>query len=197
MTSNSIRKPTRRARKNRVPRVSREDARRRRHEEWERAKAQSVANSNAVLSACLGLLRSAVSNGALKGRGDWTNRYGTREEFLLFVAAPDSLAWQQCLQSEDRRVRPWFHLSFEERRADMVAHCNHNYLLCSTQIAQHDGSGWYVIHRPDPRLTQVTPLFGELDALLGAIPPLPPDALREGRAVLRKAEEHFEQLLFV
>jgi hypothetical protein len=72
-------------------RVTREEARRRRQEEWEAAKARSIEVGSAVLGNCLALLRAAVLRGALKGRGHWKNRYGRREEFIVFVPAQESL----------------------------------------------------------------------------------------------------------
>jgi hypothetical protein len=86
-------------------------------------------------------------------------------------------------------------MSFEERQGEMVRHCFHNYMLCPTQISRQDGSGWYIINRPDSSLLKLMPLFDELNAFLESIPLLGAYALRAGRAALRKAEASFDELL--
>jgi hypothetical protein len=143
-------------------RISREEARRRRREEWERAKAHSVEISTAVLAGCLGALSAALLSGALKGRGHWTNRYGGRVEFINFVPAPETGAWRDRVRSDDARVRPWLSVCFEELHGEEVGHCRHNYILCPTYIGKQDGSGWYEINRPHAKLRKVTPLFEDL-----------------------------------
>ena len=175
-------------------RISRAEARIRRQREWEREKAQSIELSNAVLGTYLGLLRSATLNGALQGRGHWTNRYGTREDFVVFVPAPDTLAWRKCLKSNDPHVRPFLSVCYEKRNGDFVGQCYHNYILSPTQISRVDGSGWYVISRPDSQLMKVATIFEELNLFLESIPLLGPYALRKGRVALRGAEANFNQL---
>jgi len=178
-----------------APRSSREEARRRRREEWERAKAASAEISNAVIRNCLGLLRSAVSRGALKGRGHWKNQFGTREEFIVFAPAPESLAWQECLSSMDPHVRPWVSVCYETRAGESVGHCYSNYTLCPTSVYKSDGSGWHVINRPEPKLNNVTPMFEELNLFLECLPPLTVHASRTGRAILKHMETEWHELL--
>jgi T5orf172 domain-containing protein len=179
----------------RGPRVSREEANRRRLEDWERAKAASVATCNAVMGNCLGLLRAAGASGALKGRGIWRNRYGMREEFIVFDAAPESVAWLECTRSSDPTVRSWVSVCYDQRDGDRVGRCYRNYTLCTAAVCEKDGRGWYVIDRPDSRLNAVSPLFSELSLFLDSIPPLSAYALRKGRAILKRSDLRWDELL--
>jgi T5orf172 domain-containing protein len=178
-----------------APRVSREEAYRRRLEEWERAKAASLATCNAVIGSCLGLLRAAGARGALKGRGIWRNRYGMREEFIVFDAAPESVAWLECTRSSDPEVRSWVSFCYDAQDGDRVGRCYYNYTLCTVAVCEEDGRGWYVINRPDSKLNAATPLFAELSLLLESIPPLSAYALRKGRAILKNSDVRWDELL--
>jgi T5orf172 domain-containing protein len=173
--------------------TSRAEARYQRRVKWEREKARSIQVANTVLSNCLYLLQTAMSSGALRGCGHWTNRYGAREKFVVFDAAPESQAWAECLESVDPCVRPFIHVCYDERDGQVVGQCRHNYILCSKQLARVDGSGWYVLERPNRKLMTVTPLFRELDSFLESIPPLTAYAVRKGRDRLRESETQFRE----
>jgi hypothetical protein len=182
-------------RKNARPRRSREQIQLDRQREWVRERARSLDIANVVIRRCLELLRTAAAAKSLLGQGQWTNRYGRTVEFIALAPADEASEWQECLKSQDPYVRPFLHISYEERDEKYVRHCFHNYIISPTQISYPDGSGWYVIDRPSPKLLALLPVFAELNLFLDSLPQLTAEAAHNGRAILRSAENDFDQLL--